>query len=160
MHTTTRSALLLAIALSASAAGAQVPTPETERIATEAIAELKSPFGASHMLAMCPNEQADELRQRLHMAAARGAGKEQLIGFVVSQYGENMRALPERRGFGLWAWLLPPAGLAAGAAFLWGRLRQMRGDAPVVAAAGPALSADEQDSLNAALREMEREDDE
>ncbi|HEX8391421.1 MAG TPA: cytochrome c-type biogenesis protein CcmH [Longimicrobium sp.] len=159
MHAITRGALALAAALCASTLAAQVPTPETERIAVEAIAELKSPFGP-HMLDMCPNEQADELRQKLHMAAARGAGKEQLIGLVVSQYGENMRALPERRGFGLWAWLLPPAGLAAGAAFLWGRLRQMRGGAPSLAAAGPALSADEQASLNDALRDLEREDDE
>lgn len=159
MQTITRTALALALALSAGQAAAQVPTPETERIAVEAIAELKSPFGP-HMLDMCPNDQADELRQRLHLAAARGAGKQELIGIVVGEYGENMRALPQRRGFGLWAWLLPPAGLAAGAAFLWGRMRQMRGTGASVTAAGPALSADEEASLREALRDFEREDDE
>lgn len=159
MSILTRSTLVLGLVLSASAAAAQVPTPETERIAVEAIAELKSPFGP-HMLDMCPNEQAEPLRQRLHAAAAQGATKEQLIGIVVGEYGENMRALPQRRGFGLWAWLLPPAGLAAGAAFLWGRLRRMQGNGPSVAAAGPALSAEEQASLNAALRDFDRDDDE
>lgn len=157
----TRIALLaLALALLAGRADAQHPPDVAARNAAEAISKLKSPFGP-HMLDICPNEQAEVLRNQIRASAAGGATPDELVDGVLAKYGEEYLVVPRARGIGLWAWLLPPLMLLAGAVFLNGRVRRMRGQggAPAVAGA-PPMTETERAELSAALRAFDREDDE
>lgn len=147
--------LLLAILLLAAPAAAQLPEPGSpaHRTAREAMALLRSPITPSHTLDMCPSAEAQ--RDTMYRAAATGMSRDQLIEDFVARYGEQVRLLPKRSGFGIFAWLAPPALLILGVAFVWGRMHRMRG-----AAAGPAeraLTEEERAQLDAALRGFDTE---
>jgi cytochrome c-type biogenesis protein CcmH len=152
--------VLLALALLAGRADAQHPPDVAARNAAEAISQLKSPFGP-HMLDICPNEQAEELRNQIRAAASGGSTPDELVDQVLARYGKEYLVVPRAEGIGLWAWLLPPAMLLIGAVFVQGRIRRMRGQGSALSVAGaPPMSDDERAQLNAAMREFEREDDE
>jgi cytochrome c-type biogenesis protein CcmH len=154
------SLVLLALAFLAVRVDAQHPPDVAARNAAHAISQLKSPFGP-HMLDICPNDQAEELRNQIRAAASGGATPDELVDQVLARYGKEYLVVPRAEGIGLWAWLLPPAMLLLGAIFVQGRFRRMRGEGQALSVAGAApMSADEQARLNAALRDFDHEDDE
>ena len=145
--------LVLAVLLAAPAAAQSLPAPGTPayRTAREAMVLLRSPVTPSHTLDMCPS--AEPQRDSMYMAAATGMSRDQLIEDFVARHGEEVRLLPRRSDFGIWAWLAPPALLIIGFAFIWGRMQRMRGRGgtqPV-----RALSDEERAQLDAALRGYE-----
>lgn len=152
--------VLFALPLAAGRAEAQHPPDVAARNAAEAISKLKSPFGP-HMLDICPNDQAEELRNQIRAAASGGSTPDELVDQVLAKYGEEYLVVPRAKGIGLWAWLLPPIMLLVGAVFVQGRIRRMRGQGSTLAVAGaPPMTDGERAELNAALREFDREDDE
>jgi cytochrome c-type biogenesis protein CcmH/NrfF len=74
-----------------------------------------------------PAAEAIALRDTVRMAALQGQTSSQIVEGVVARYGERMRTLPRRDGFGLWAWLAPPLVLLAGAFAVFFAIRRMRG---------------------------------
>ena len=161
-----RTARLAAVGLvvmlaAATAAAAQVPEEQAAKTADAAIARLRSPFCPGLMLEVCPSPNAEALRDTIRAAAAQGQSANQIIEGVLARYGEEWRAVPKRSGAGLLAWLILPFSLAAGGLFLWGRVRAMRGQGQVyAAAAGQGVTDDERARLDQALREFEHAGDE
>jgi cytochrome c-type biogenesis protein CcmH/NrfF len=158
-------ALSLGVAQSAQAQARVVPgksttvgTPETESVAREAMTRLRSPVTPSHTLDMCPNVGVEALRDTIRMAAAEGQSVDQIVEGVIGRYGDFMRIVPERRGVGLWAWVMPPVVLLLGAGLLMARLRRMRGEP--LARSEPVddddgLSDEDRQRIEAALAELE-----
>ncbi|HEU0298366.1 MAG TPA: cytochrome c-type biogenesis protein CcmH [Longimicrobium sp.] len=146
----------------AAPVGAQVDAGRAQKTADAAIARLRSPYCPGLMLEVCPSTQAEMLRDSIRTMAAQGRSADAIVEDVLARHGEEWRAVPRRTGAGLWAWLIPPFALALGGVFLWGRLKAMRGEGRVYAAApGQGVSDDERARLNAALAEFERaEEDE
>jgi cytochrome c-type biogenesis protein CcmH len=121
---------LLPVAL-ALALAAAVPALASERHPTQA--ELEGEV-------MCPvcgttlDQSHSEIAQRIkrYIAGRLAAGdtKSEIEGKLVDQFGIRILAAPPKRGFNLLAWLLPLAGVAAGAAALgfaawrWTRVRE------------------------------------
>lgn len=156
-------AVLSIVVGSASPLAAQGADPahgaEVERVARSAMSRLRSPVTPFHTLEICPSAEAAALRDTVTMAAAAGMSADEIVEDVIARRGEQLRILPEKRGVGLWAWVLPPLALAAGAVFLLLRLRSMRrADGPVSADAGaaPPMSDDDRARLAAAMAEWER----
>jgi cytochrome c-type biogenesis protein CcmH/NrfF len=130
-------------------------TPESEKVARAAMFQLRSPVTPMHTLDMCPNPGVDALRDTIRMAAAEGQSADQIVEGVIARYGEHLRVVPERRGFGLFAWLIPPAVLLLGAGLVVGRLRALR-DRPEREPVDPGSITDEdRERLAAALAELE-----
>ncbi|HEX2078795.1 MAG TPA: cytochrome c-type biogenesis protein CcmH [Longimicrobium sp.] len=154
--------VVMAVLCVAAPAGAQVDAGRAQKTADAAIARLRSPYCPGLMLEVCPSTQAELLRDSIRTMAAQGRSADAIVEDVLARHGEEWRAVPRRTGAGLWAWLIPPFALALGGIFLWGRLRAMRGEGRVYAAApGEGVSDEERARLNAALAEFERaEDDE
>lgn len=149
-------AAAFAFLLIPAALAAQERTPaEAERVAREAMSQLRSPYFAGHTLDMCPS--ADALRDTVFAAAASGESVDALREGVIARYGEELRILPRREGVGLWAWLAPPAVLLLGLATVIGRLRSLRGSGREEDQAR-ALSVDERAELDAALAAFDRDD--
>jgi cytochrome c-type biogenesis protein CcmH len=132
-----KAALLLAVLALAAAA----PAAASERHPT--LAELEGEI-------ICPTchvtlDQSDSpiarrIKQFIAARIAAGDTKSEIKAKLVAQFGEAVLAAPPKHGFNLLAWLLPIAGILAGAAVLaalawrWSRVR-----GPTVAALGPPL---------------------
>lgn len=67
---------------------------------------------------------------------AAGDTKSEIKGRLVAQFGKGVLAAPERQGFDLLAWVLPLAGLAAGAGvlavLLWRWTRRPEDELPLL----------------------------
>lgn len=124
--------------------------------AREAIGRLKSPYCPGLMLEVCPSGGADDLRDTLNVMAQQGVSSDSLVEWTLGQYGEEWRAVPQTRGTGLWAWVIPPAVLLAGIVVVVVTLRRLRGDEEDDGG-GRQLSEDDERKLERALQELERE---
>lgn len=142
--------------------GSFEPHPEAQ----EAISRLYSPFCPGFMLKVCTAQQSAVLRDSIHAFAYQGWTADELVEWMISNYGEEYRAVPETSGWGIFAWLLPPMGLLLGVAMVvvallrFGPARES-GDA-VAGDAGrveKVITADEQARLRSAIREIELSED-
>lgn len=126
-------------------------------VAHAAEEQLRSPVTPSHTLDMCPSPEAGALRDTVLAMAAGGMTSGQIVEAVIARRGEQLRIVPEQKGVGLWAWILPPAVLVLGLGVVVHRLNALRrgraGGAPEPAA---AISEIERAQVEAALRGFER----
>jgi cytochrome c-type biogenesis protein CcmH/NrfF len=162
------SALLL-LGLTATLAHGQIPegvegTYEPHPEANEAIGQLLSPYCPGLMLEQCPAAESRALRDSIHALAVQGWTAGEIRGWVLANHGEEWKAVPDRSGAGLWAWLLPPLALLAGLVVVVNVVRRWSGPStdelgePEEAAwQGP--SAEEESRLREALRELELSED-
>lgn len=159
---TMRRMRLLALALAlllAATAEAQVGAEQAQATAEAAIGRLRSPYCPGLMLEVCPSPNAESLRDSIRGWAAEGRSADAIVEDVLARHGEEWRAVPKRSGAGLWAWIIPPFALVLGGAFLWRRLKAMRGEGRSVAVDGAQpLSDAERARLDAALRDFDAAD--
>ena len=142
--------------------GSFEPHPEGQ----EAISRLYSPFCPGFMLKVCTAQQSAVLRDSIHAFAYQGWTADELVEWMISNYGEEYRAIPETSGWGIFAWLLPPMGLLLGVAMVvvallrFGPARES-GDA-VAGDSGrveKVITPDEQARLRSAIQEIELSED-
>ena len=133
--------LALGLALLALA-GAAPQARASEGWAYEMANELMSPFCPGRSVADCPSPQAQTLRMWLIVQEAAGRPRAEVEAELIARYGESVLGAPRARGFGLTAYLIPVAVVAAGAALLvWFLRRQTRG-APALRPAAPSAPLD------------------
>lgn len=154
--------LLLPIAAAAALwaaapVSAQGSGDRAQDVARAAEEQLRSPVTPSHTLDMCPSPEAGALRDSVLAMAAGGMTSGQIVEAVIARRGEQMRILPEQRGVGLWAWILPPAILIIGAGVVAARLVALRrGRAGAAGEPSAAMNEVERAQVEAALRQFER----
>jgi cytochrome c-type biogenesis protein CcmH/NrfF len=111
--------LTLGLSLPACAQGAAPEVPvapdlEVDAQVDQIFGQLMSPFCPGKLLRDCSSSRAAELRIEVHNRLTSGVSPEQVIGELLTRYGEEMRAAPRAKGFGLYAWIVPPAFLGVG----------------------------------------------
>ncbi|MHB1193274.1 MAG: cytochrome c-type biogenesis protein CcmH [Longimicrobiales bacterium] len=163
-----RHALLLLV-LAAAPAAAQTPPASGEAMtihpeAKAAIGGLWSPYCPGMMLAVCTSPGGAMLRDSAQSWASQGLSSDSIIGLFVAEYGEEYRAEPLAAGTGLMAWVIPPlillAGLGAVATVLARRRRSTPFPAAAgAAAAGPAVPAEDEARLRAAMKQLDEEEE-
>jgi cytochrome c-type biogenesis protein CcmH len=134
-------ALLLALVLAAwpQAVAADEP-PTVDDVAKELISQC----GSGQVLADHDCAVARSMKDSIQRQIDAGKTKQEIIDHFVSIYGEQVLASPRKSGFGLTAWVMPSAVVAAGAlaggvaVWYWARRR------PGLAAA-PASPSDDLD---------------
>ena len=119
-----------------------------------AIDRLKSPYCPGMMLEVCPSPQAKILRDTLQVMAHEGASSDSLVGWMLAMYGEEYRAVPQTRGSGLWAWLMPPFALIGGLLLVVVALRQFRARRETGLPLAVPLSEEDESILAQALQEL------
>jgi cytochrome c-type biogenesis protein CcmH len=127
--------LALALALPAAASAAKPLTSLTD-VENEVMCVV---CGVPLNIAESP--QAERERTLIRQLIAQGKTKEQVKQVLVAQYGDQVLALPRRRGFNLAVYLVPIAvvlALLATLAVLVPRWRRRSRDAATAAAAAPA----------------------
>jgi cytochrome c-type biogenesis protein CcmH/NrfF len=119
-----------------------------------AIDRLRSPYCPGLMLEVCPSPQAKLLRDTLQVMAQSGIRSDSLVNWMLANYGEQYRAVPQAKGSGLWAWLMPPLALLGGLITVVLALRHFRArredDPPVIR----EMSKEDESVLASALREL------
>ena len=128
---------------------------EPHPAADEAIARLKSPYCPGLMLEVCTSWAGALLRDSIQAKAREGWTTDELVDWVIANHGEGYLAYPPVAGTGLLAWLVPPAAIVLGILVVVVALRYMRRGAPVEETVNTELSAEEEDRLREALREMD-----
>lgn len=149
----------LAAQIPEGVAGAFEPHPEAE----EAISRLYSPFCPGFMLDVCTASQSSALRDSIQMFAYQGWTSDELEDWMIANYGEEYRAVPETGGVGFFAWILPVFGLLTGIVIVVLALRRFdpgrRPVEPVHSEDETLITADEQARLRSAIREIELSED-
>jgi len=171
------SGLLVVVVLGgafAEPAGAQIPAGveglyEPHPEARKAISKLLSPYCPGFMLEVCPSSEAQALRDAIHAGAAQGQSADELVEWMLADYGEEYRAVPRSRGSGLFAWILPPMALLMGGLGVVMALRRFRPEEedPLTSGNGGDSSGSPDDivdpdteaRLREALRELELSED-
>lgn len=120
----------------------------------DAIGKLKSPFCPGLMLEVCAHPDSKSLRDTLQNMAHAGIPSDSLVTWMLGTYGEHYRAVPETRGSGLFAWLMPPLVLLGGVFFVVLGLSHVKKGRSVDPPTAKPLSEDEESVLEAALQEM------
>jgi cytochrome c-type biogenesis protein CcmH/NrfF len=133
--------------------------------AVKAIGQIYSPYCPGLMLGICTASQSEFLRDSINALAEEGWSSEELVEWTIANHGEEFRAVPLRSGWGIWAWVLPPAGLLLGLSlivlFLRHRVRRGAGDMQLErdGSVSGAVSSEEEAKLRSAIREIELNED-
>jgi cytochrome c-type biogenesis protein CcmH/NrfF len=123
------------------------------------------PYCPGLMLGICTASQSEFLRDSINALAEEGWSSEELVEWTIANHGEEFRAVPLRSGWGIWAWVLPPAGLLLGLSlivlFLRHRVRRGAGDMQLErdGSVSGAVSSEEEAKLRSAIREIELNED-
>jgi len=146
-------ALLLALvaALLTPAAAAQRPSlPDIENEVMCVSCEIP--------LNIAESAQADQQRNLIRTLIAQGASKKQIKAALVSEYGEDVLALPDDSGFGITAYAIPLAlvALLAGGLFVLLPRWRRRTPAGIAEQDAPGLSDAESSRLDSDLARYER----
>jgi cytochrome c-type biogenesis protein CcmH/NrfF len=109
-------------------------------------------------LNVAESPQAYRQREFIRQLVAQGLTKEQVKQRLVAEYGQDVLALPEEKGIGLAAYIVPVVvvlALVALAALLLPRWRR-RAPSAVAATGGPSVSDAELRRLDEDLRSRDR----
>lgn len=131
------------------------PHPQGEA----AIDRLRSPYCPGMMLETCPSPQAKLLRDSLQMLAWEGASSDSLVSWMLTNHGEEYRAVPQARGSGLWAWLMPPLALLGGVIIVALVLQHVRARRQEDKQSEESLSSEDESVLQEALEELKRSEE-
>lgn len=155
--------VLVTLGFAAAPTAAQTPLPTGETLvihpeAKTAIDRIKSPYCPGMMLEVCTSSGGAMLRDSIQRMAERGLSADSMVEVIIADYGEEWRALPKRSGAGLLAWIIPPGILAAGFGLV-GIVLASRRREKVVAGDFPEPTAEDDDRIRAALRQMDEEEE-
>ena len=137
--------LVLVFAVTAQAAQPRASLPDIEDEVM--CGECGTPLSVS------TSPVAEEERALIRELIAEGRTKAQIKAALVDEYGPQILALPEDRGFNLAVYLVPGVLVLLGGAALLMTARRWRGASTVAepAAAGPDLDPDDARRLDAEL---------
>ncbi len=128
-------AVLLFFLLAASA----VPSSAKPRDpAHEITSNLICPCSCGEVLSGCTCETGKSMQATVENGIKTGKSKDQIVGALVSQYGEVIRGAPKAEGFNLIVWVAPFAATLAGFAIAFFILRKWVSRRGTLYAAGPA----------------------
>lgn len=101
--------------------GGEITYDEVNAIAKE----LYCPVCENVPLDVCETQACADWRDEIRTMLAEGRSEQYIFDYFSGRYGQRVLATPEREGFDLIVWLLPPLGVVAGAVVLIAALRRM-----------------------------------
>ena len=146
-------ALVIAIALAAAPLAAAATAPPKIRTSATAVWPALMCPSCHEPLAVAGSPQAIAERGTVQLLVNKGYTKQQIVNIMVQQFGPSVLAKPPASGFNLTVYVLPPAVLIAGAAFIlytlprW-RARARQAAAEPMAPGNATLSTDDADRLD------------
>jgi cytochrome c-type biogenesis protein CcmH len=136
-----------------STPAASAPAKDLETLAKRIEGQLMAPCCMMGTVSDHYSPVAERMRVEIRSMLAEGRTEEQILDFYVARHGEQILALPRRRGFNLLAYALPLLVFAGGSALLLLMIRRWRLAAPAEApaAAPPPLDPADAERLRREL---------
>lgn len=94
---------------------AAAASPDLEDKVRAIASELRCVVCQNLSVADSPSELAKEMRNLVRELVEQGKGREEILAYFVSRYGEFVLLSPTKRGFNLLVWVLPFLALIVGA---------------------------------------------
>ncbi len=135
--------VLIAVVLAAG--GCQAQPLSLEEQAWEIDRSLMCPVCPGESIDQSQAELAKQMRAIVLEKLQAGQSRQEILDFFVARYGERVLAAPTKSGLNLLAWVVPGAGLIAGAIILLVVLRNMRRVPEPATAVGPSRSVTEEE---------------
>ncbi len=104
--------------------------------AHEITSQLICPCSCGEVLSGCTCETGKSMQAYVENAIRQGRNKDQIVGALVTQYGEVIRGAPKAQGFNLVVWVAPFAATLAGFAIAFLVLRRWVRRRPAASVAG------------------------
>ena len=147
--------VLTALAVAATPAGALAQEPQTTLPEVER--EVMCPVCGTTLELASEAPQAARQRALIRDLIAEGRTKDEIKDVLVAQFGEEVLATPDTKGFDLAAWLVPGVAVVVAAVAILVGLRRWRGAGrrDAAAASGEALDGDEAKRLDTDLARYE-----
>lgn len=122
-----RTFLTFALAVSCSLQTLWAQSAEVSAGVDRIMAQLMSPYCPGRLLKDCPSGQALQLKEKIVARLRAGETEQAVVDDLIATFGEEVRAAPEARGFGLIAWIAPFLFLFLGTilAILWLKNRSL-----------------------------------
>ena len=117
-------------ALGCAWGGENRAAPELERRAHELNKTIMCPLCPGESIDQSQNPLSAQMRAAVDEKLAEGWSDDQIREFFVERYGPSVLLEPPREGFGLMAWIVPPAAFAAALAGLLAAIKWMSSRAP------------------------------
>ncbi len=105
---------------------AQEETPITDDQVNEVAGQMYCPVCENVPLDVCSTTACVQWRELIREKISQGWTDEQIKEYFANQYGDQVLATPPRKGINWLVYLLPPAVILAGAAYLFLSMRRMR----------------------------------
>lgn len=141
--------LFICLCCSAQAAAIDLPADQEGR-AQKIFDTVFSPFCPGRLLRDCPTFKATDLKNTIRSSVAAGRSDEEIVADLVNAYGNSIKALPEKHGFGLVAWVAPFLFFLGGLCLLWAWLKRSRGQ-EVATTAQASINPDMQAKIDREL---------
>jgi len=103
-------------------------TEAQERELSSIFKQLWSPHCEARVLADCPTEESERLRNEIRALYTSGFSKEQIIDKMIEEYGEEILTLNTKSSYGLILLLIPSALLIAALGYSFYALRPQKSD--------------------------------
>jgi cytochrome c-type biogenesis protein CcmH len=118
--------LALLLALLPCPAQAVELDPAQELEAAEVFQSVLSPFCPGRLLRDCPSGAAQELKDKIRAMIVEGKPRAEIESYLFALYGDTIRSVPPRHGFGNVAWWGPAVFVLIGLGILGVWLRSKR----------------------------------
>lgn len=117
--------LAFLVLISALLAGSAPLLAKEKDPAQEITSQLICPCSCGEVVSGCICETGMSMKAAVENGIKAGKSKQEIIGALVSQYGEVIRGAPKPEGFNLIVWIAPFAATLLGFAIAWLVLRRM-----------------------------------
>jgi cytochrome c-type biogenesis protein CcmH len=129
--------LLAHLILAGSVALAAAPEVDLGKRAEALEGRLMAPCCMTNTVAVHESGASYRIRAEIREMLAAGKTDREILDHYVAEYGPQILAIPEARGFNLTAYLFPLVFLITGAAILWAAMRRWKGPSQAATGTSP-----------------------
>jgi cytochrome c-type biogenesis protein CcmH len=134
-------------------------TPELDARAANLYAGIMCPICDGQTISQSHTQISETMRETVREHLIAGDTDDEIYGFMIDAFGQDIIASPPTSGLGLAVWVVPPIAILMGAVVVAIVVRQLRTPQPLadVAYAAPGARREADDTLGTYLDLVDRE---
>ena len=148
--------VLACASLPAVSVQAQEDNPVTDDEVNRLASELYCPVCENVPLEVCPTKACAQWRELIREKMSLGWSDEQIKEYFATQYGEQVLAVPPRRGFNWLIYVVPPLLVIIGGLLVARIIKRSRKLAPLPASNPDHPSPDQEELLSEVEQDLRR----